>query len=216
VLLSTIALGLAFSLAANALPPPKGGAKGGEVAALETEAAELSKQVDREIMRLFSDQIWAGVYRARLSILQKEWQGLFAASAPKPVARTYPPVAPLEFAVNEALASDADTLDAALGTPSCKKRAGCKIWARISFGKELVRKGGKFEFSADLKTGTGLSIKRHAVPAKELAITGAVMTVDLPISDLYIYKGTYQGTLKVLCNERYKSKSFTLELISTY
>lgn len=215
--LSTLALALSISVAASAVPPPRAAGKKGEaLTKLETEAAELDKQVDREIMRLFSDQIWAGVYRSRLSILQKEWQALFAASAPKPVAKVYPKPAPMEFAINEALGSDADTLDAAIGAASCKKRAGCKIWARISFGSELVRRGGKFEFSADLKTGSGLSIKRHAIPAKELAITGPVMTVDLPISDLYIYKGTYEGTLKVLCNERYKTKSFTFELISTY
>jgi len=211
----SVALGLAISLVASAVPP-RAGKKSEALTKLEADADELDKQVDREIMRLFSDQIWAGVYRSRISILQKEWQALFAASAPKQPVKVYPKVAPMEFAINEALGSDADTLDRAMNAPSCKRRAGCKIWARISFGSELVRRGGKFEFSADLKTGTGLSIKRHAVPAKELAITGPAMIVDLPISDLYIYKGTYEGTLKVLCNERYKTKSFTFQLISTY
>jgi len=204
---------------ASALPPPKAPAgpakpKNAALAALETEIKELESNVDRELLRLFSDQVQTGVYRSRLGILQREWQQLFAAQAPKAKPKSYAPPAPGEFAIDEAVGSDGESLEQAMLTSVCKKRRGCRIWARVSFGKELVKKGGKFEFSAEVKSKG--SITKYAVPAKEMTISGNSVVVDLPLESLYIYKGTYEGTLKVLCNERYKSKSFSFELIDTY
>ena len=202
---------------AGAVPAKKAAKPAEQVAKLDEEAKGLEKQVDEELMRLFRYQVQSGVYRNRLAILQKEWQKLFAgmqASAAKPTLKLYSTPKPGDFAIDEVRGSDADSLERALVTGNCKKRAGCRIWARISFGKDLVKKGGKFEFSAELKLKT--STTRIAVPTKELTITGPVATVDLALDALYIYKGTYEGTLKVMYGERFKSKSFTFELIETY
>jgi hypothetical protein len=216
----TFGLPLLVADEAGALPPPKG-AKGGKAGkkneALEklaAEARDLTTQVDRQIMTLFSDQILAGVYRSRISLLQKSWQELLAGVAPKPVAPRWTKPLPTEFVINAVAVSDAETLEAALATPSCKKRAGCRIWASIGIGSELVRRAGKFEASADLKGTIGTT--RYAVPGVEVAITGPLMTVDLPLSSLYIYKGTYTGTIKVLLGERFKSRPFSFQLIETY
>jgi hypothetical protein len=196
---------------------PKAAKPAEQVAKLEEEAKGLQKQVDDELMRLFRYQVQSGVYRNRLAILQKEWQKLFAgmqASAAKPRLKLYPAPKPGDFVIDEVRGSDAESLEQALVTGNCKKRAGCRVWARISFAKDLVQKGGKFEYSAELKLKTGTT--RIAVPTKEMTITGPVATVDLALDALYIYKGTYEGTLKVMYGERFKSKSFSFDLIETY
>ena len=144
---------------------PKAAKPAEQVAKLEEEAKGLEKQVDEELLRLFRYQVQSGVYRNRLAILQKEWQKLFAgmqASAAKPRLKLYPTPKPGEFVIDEVRGSDAESLEQALVTSNCKKRAGCRIWARISFAKELVQKGGKFEFSAELKLKS--STTRIAVP----------------------------------------------------
>jgi hypothetical protein len=205
---------------AGAVPAKKAATKPAkpaeQVAKLDEEAKGLEKQVDEELRRLFRYQVQSGVYRNRLAILQKEWQKLFAGmqASAKPRLKLYPTPKPGDFVIDEVRGSDAESLEQALVTGNCKKRAGCRIWARISFGKELVQKGGKFEFSAELKLKSGTT--RIAVPTKEMTITGPVATVDLALDALYIYKGTYEGTLKVMYGERFKSKSFSFDLIETY
>jgi hypothetical protein len=184
---------------------------------LEDEAKDLQKQVDDQLLSLFRYQVQSGVYRSRLATLQKEWQKLFAnmqVAGTKRKIKMYPTPKPADFVIDEAVGSDAESLESAVSTSSCKKKAGCRIWARISFGKEMVQKGGKYEFSAELKLKSGTT--RVAVPTKEMTITGPVATVELALDALYIYKGTYEGTLKVMCGERYKSKRFSFELIETY
>jgi hypothetical protein len=203
--------------AALAAPPPgakKAKPKNETLAKVEEEVKEAQKEVDRELLRLFGDQVQTGVYRGRLGILQHEWQKLFAEQGPKPKARVYPTPAAGEFAIDEAVGSDRESLDDALLTASCKKRRGCRIWARIAFGKELVKKGGRFEFSAEVRLKG--STTRYAVPAKEMVITGPSLVVDLPLEGIYISKGRYEGTLRVLYGDRYKSKPLAFDLIDTY
>jgi hypothetical protein len=213
-------LGALLASPAAAVPAKKAAkaAKPSEVLTkLEDEAKELQKQVDAQLLSLFRYQVQSGVYRSRLGILQKEWQKLFATmqvAGTKRKIKMYPAPKPGDFVIDEAVGSDAESLEAALNTGSCKKKAGCRIWARISFSKEMVQKGGKYEFSAELKLKSGTT--RVAVPTKEMTITGPVATVELALDALYIYKGSYQGTLKVMCGERYKSKNFSFELIETY
>ena len=170
--------------------------------------------MDQELLRLFSDQVQTGVYRSRLGILQREWQKLFAETGPKPKKHTYPAPAPGEFAIDAAVGSDRESLDDALQSASCQKKRGCRIWARISFGKELVKKGGRFEFSAEVwAKGTDSKV---AVPAKEMTITGPSQIVDISLDAIYLSKGSYQGTLKVIYGERVKSKALGFELIEVY
>jgi len=185
-----------------------------KISQLKGQVAELQLKIDKQLLYMFQDQVQAAVYRSRLSNLQKEWQQLFAAMGTKPKLTAPKPPPPGEFRIDEVVGSDAPGLEAAIATPSCKRRKDCRIWARIAFGAEMVKKGSKFEFSAEVVNRAGS--KRKAVPAKTLTINQPVMVIDLPLSGVYIYKDHYTGTLRVLCDGRYKSKSFAFQLIRTY
>jgi hypothetical protein len=181
---------------------------------LEQRAKDLQRRIDDELRYMFQAQVQAAVYRSRLSSLQQEWQKLFTAIGARPKLSTPRPPPPNELRIEEVVASDAQSLEQALATPSCKRRKDCRIWARISFGRELVKSGSKFEFSADLVNRSGS--KRAAIPAKSLTVNQPIMVVDLPLSGTLIYKDHYKGTLRVLCEGRYKSKPFEFQLIKTY
>jgi hypothetical protein len=182
-------------------------------AELKTEIAEIQRRIDRELLRLFKDQVEAAVFRSRVSALQKEWQHLFAELGIKPKLAQPKPPPPNQFTIAEVAASDAGSFEQAIVTPSCKRRRGCRIWVRIAFGRLLVHKKARFELSADLQ-GTGS--KKYTVPTRELTVTKPVMVVELKLESLYLRKGSYTGRLKVLCDGRYKSRPLELQLHGTY
>jgi hypothetical protein len=183
-------------------------------AELKTEIAEVERRIDKALLRLFKDQIEAAVFRSRVSALQKEWQRLFAELGIKPKLAAPKPPQPNRFRIAEVAASDAGSFESAIVTPSCKRRRGCRLWVRIAFGRALVAKRVKFELSADLQQSK--SSKKYTVPTRELTVTKPLMVVDLKLESLYLRKGAYTGRLKVLCDGRYKSRPFELQLHGTY
>ena len=75
----------------------------------------------------------------RLKDLQQQWQELFGKVGLKHKKPKLPPLDPNEFRIEEATGSDATALDRAVVTPSCKRRKGCRVWAKIGFGKNLLK-----------------------------------------------------------------------------
>jgi hypothetical protein len=206
-----IAVTLAVAVGLFAWTPARGQSKREKIEQLKGKISELQQKIDKQLQYMFKDQVQAAVYRSRLSSLQKEWQKLFAAMGNRPKLKTLKPQPPNDFSIEEVVGSDAPSLEMALATPSCKRRKDCRIWARIAFGSEMVKKGSKFELSADVVNRAGT--KRKAVPAKTLTINQPVMVVDLPLGSVYLYKDHYKGTLRLLCDGRYKSKTFSFQLI---
>jgi len=203
-------------LLALALAPVEAGAQGRKqrIDQLNQEITELKQRIDRELFGLFEDQVQAAVYRSRISNLQRQWQALFAELGTKPKLST-PRPAPVDgFRIEELAASDASSLEMALATSSCKKSKDCRVWVRVSFGKDLVKKGVGFEISAEIQNKGGT--RRVAVPAKSLTVSQPLMVVDLPLDRSYLRKDQYQVTLKVMCDGRYKSKSVEFELLGVY
>lgn len=209
-----IAVTLAAAVGLFAWTPARGQGKREQIAQLKAEITKLQQTIDKQLLYMFKDQVQAAVYRSRLSSLQKEWQKLFTAMGNQPKLKTPKPPPPNDFSIEEVVGSDAPSLEMALATPSCKRRKDCRIWARIAFGTEMVKKGSKFELSADVVNRAGT--KRKAVPAKTLTINQPVMVVDLPLGGVYLYKDHYKGTLRLLCDGRYKSKTFSFQLIRAY
>ncbi|MCC6751710.1 MAG: hypothetical protein IT371_28920 [Deltaproteobacteria bacterium] len=214
VLSVALLLGGAAGAQPKAAKPAKGAKEKGPSPTQEAE--ELQKKIDQELQWFFSYQVEGATYRSRLKILQSEWHKLFGEMGTKEKpkqAKTLPP--PLSgFRIDTVSANDGLSAETAQTTTGCKKRRGCRVWVWVSFAKDLVTKQAKFEISADLSSATGSS--RYAVPAKELTAREGSMAIDLALDQLYIYKGKYTGTLKVLCEGRYLSKPFELELFDTF
>lgn len=196
-------------------PAPALGQAGASSAQLQQRIDKLNHKIDRELGRLFRNQVQAAVYRVKLGDLQQEWQKLFAqVGLKRPKAEQLPPPAPNEFRIDEVAGSDAASLEQAVLTSSCKRRTGCRIWAKISFGAKLLKKKPTVRVFAEVKNKKGTT--RKAVPAQVLTVNKAVMVVSLPIDKLSLYKDSYEGSLQVLCDGRYKTRSFEFQLLKTY
>ena len=186
-----------------------------QIQELEQKVKRLNTSIDIELMRLFRDQVQAGVYRMRLKDLQQEWQVLFAQVGLKRKKPKLPPLDPNEFRIEEAAGSDATALERAVVSPSCKRRSGCRIWAKIGFGKKLVKKKPlEARVWAEVKNKTGS--RRLAVPAQIVKVDKTSMVLSLDLGKLSIYQDSYEGNLQVVCNGRYKSRSFKFDLLKTY
>lgn len=186
-----------------------------EIVRMEQEVKKLNTRIDGELKRLFRDQVKAAVYRMRLKDLQAQWHQLFAQVGLKRKKVTLPPLDPNEFRIEEAAGSDAPNLERALLSPSCKRRRGCRIYTRIGFGKNLLKKKGlKARVWAEVKNKSGT--KSLAVPAQMVPVTKGAQQVILDLSKLSLYKDSFEGNLQVVLDGRYKAKAFKFQLLNTY
>ncbi len=185
-----------------------------QILRMEQRVRDLNGKIDRSLQQLFRDQVKAAVYRRRLADLQHKWSELFAQVGLKRKKAALPPLEPTEFRIEEAAGSDASTLARALVASSCKRRKGCRIWARIAFGTKLVKKGKKARVWAEVKNKKGTT--SVAVPASEVTVDKGQVEVSLSIGRLSIYKDHYLGTLQVVFDGRYKAKAFEFDLLNTY
>lgn len=184
------------------------------IAEARQRVKKLDSEIDRRLLQLFRNQVQASVYRLRIKDLQQQWQSLFAQVGLKRKKVDLPPVGPNEFRIEEAAGSDAADLDRAMVTASCKRRKGCRVWAKIAFGKKLRKKGLTARVWAEIKNKKGT--KRLAVPAKELPVDRDELVISLDISKLAIYKDQFEGRLQVVCDGRYKAKTFEFVLLNTF
>ncbi len=183
-----------------------------QLAELEAAAQKLSKSIDSDVQWLFRYQVETGWYRSRLMALQDQWRVLmtrFGVRKEPGRKSSYPAPPRSGFRIDAVVGSQELSFAKARLGAGCKQMRGCKLWLRISFGKEHVNKAARFEVSADLTSSSG---RRYAVPTKDFTVKQAVMIVDVPLDRIYLPKGRNSGTVKVLGEQTFKRRRFTLDI----
>ena len=205
------ALGLIFFGSAPAEAQRK--SRKQKMAELKIEADALAKKIDQDIQWLFRYQVEAGWYRNRLLSLQGQWKDLMTRAGVTKVAKQSKFKAPpaTGFRIDAVVGSEELSLSQALLKPGCARMRGCRLWLRISFGKDYTKSNTRLEVSADLTAATG---RRYAVPTKEFSAKSAVMVVDVSLDRIYLPKGRNTGTVKVFGSNRIERKTFTLNIAS--
>lgn len=176
-----------------------------------------NRRLDEDLALLFQRHAAAYGYRYRLHRLKNAWKTLGQTLAkPAPVTQTaYGPPPKRGWRIDQAVASDAPTLEQAEHKIRCLGRQHCRLWLRLSNGpdskgREKVR---SCKLTVALRSTTDRKVR---IAERSFRLTGPITILDIPLRKKTLYRDSYQGSAKIVCAGETQSKTFALHVTSDH
>jgi|GEM_PF-3759004 hypothetical protein len=174
----------------------------------------MSKGLKKDLQVLFRNHAARYGYRYRLYRLKRAWTALgerFKKKGDVPQPTRYAPPPKQGWRIDDALASDAPTLEQATRKIRCLNRRQCRLWLRIASSSEDRKTARSCKLNIRLKSTTGRTLR---LAEHKFRLEQPVTVLDIPLRKKSIYRDSYSGAVKIRCGTGTKSKTFPLHMTS--